>query len=120
MEEKTFFEYEGVKVTNARFVVDGQTFAMGNVTSVKPVEVRPSRAGPLLLGIVGALFLLGASYIIAVVLLTLAAAWWHGQKTMFHIMLRTSGGETKALSTNQRNYLEQVTQALNEAIVHRG
>ncbi|MCA6217776.1 hypothetical protein KGA65_14655 [Ideonella sp. B7] len=120
MEEKTFFEYEGVKVTNARFVVDGQTFAMGNVTSVKPVEVRPSRVGPLLVGIFGAVFLLGANYIIALVLLALAAAWWHGQKTMFHIMLRTSGGETKALSTHQRNYLEQVTQALNEAIVHRG
>lgn len=34
MEEKVFFEHGSVKVTNARFVVDAQTFAMSNVTSV--------------------------------------------------------------------------------------
>ena len=43
MDEKTFFEHDGVKVANARFVVDGQTFAMRNVTSVKPVTVSPNR-----------------------------------------------------------------------------
>jgi hypothetical protein len=43
MEECTFFEYEDVKVTNARFISGGQTFAMNNVTSVKPYEKKPSR-----------------------------------------------------------------------------
>jgi len=38
MEERTFFEYEDVKVTNSRFINGGQTFAMNNVTSVKPYE----------------------------------------------------------------------------------
>ena len=40
MNEKTFFEYDGVKVTNARFIVDGQTFAMSNVTSGKVCTTR--------------------------------------------------------------------------------
>ncbi|MFD1836924.1 DUF6232 family protein [Paracidovorax cattleyae] len=35
-------------------------------------------------------------------------------------MLRTSGGETKALTTQQKEYLDKVVSALNEAIVHRG
>lgn len=43
MDEKTFFEYDCVKVAHARFVVDGQTFAMSNVTSVKPVTMSPKR-----------------------------------------------------------------------------
>ena len=53
MEEKMFFEYEGVKVTNARFVVDGQTFAMSNATSVNPLEQQPKRIGGILLLLVG-------------------------------------------------------------------
>jgi hypothetical protein len=33
-DEKTFFQYEDVAVTNSRFMVGGQTFAMSNITSV--------------------------------------------------------------------------------------
>ena len=43
MEEKTFFEYEDVKVTNTRFITGGQTFAMSNITSVKAFEKKPER-----------------------------------------------------------------------------
>lgn len=43
MEEKTFFEYENVKVTNARFATGGQTYAMNNVISVKTHKQTPSR-----------------------------------------------------------------------------
>jgi predicted RNA-binding Zn-ribbon protein involved in translation (DUF1610 family) len=63
MEEKVFFEYEGVRVTNTRFVVDGQTFAMNNVTSVKPFEKRPSRVGPVILIVLGVLSALGGGYL---------------------------------------------------------
>ena len=43
MDEKTFFEYDDVKVTNARFISGSQTYAMSNVTSVKAFEEKPSR-----------------------------------------------------------------------------
>jgi hypothetical protein len=42
------------------------------------------------------------------------------QKTVFHVLLATSAGETKALKTYQREYLDQVIGALNNAIVYRG
>jgi hypothetical protein len=47
-------------------------------------------------------------------------AWWLRMKPMFHVMLRTSGGENKALSSEQREYIEKIVRALNEAIVARG
>lgn len=119
MNEKTFFEYDGVKVTNARFIVDGQTFAMSNVTSVKPIAVPPNRLWGyvlLLLGIAG----LMSNPFFGVPVTGIAIYVIYKQKKTYHIMLRTSGGETKALTTQQKEYLDKVVSALNEAIVHRG
>ena len=119
MEEKTFFEYDGVKVTSARFVVDGQTFAMSNVTSVKAIEEKPSRIGGLLIALVGIGFMT-QSLVLGIVVLGLALWYLSKQRSKFHIMLRTSGGETKALTTEQRDYADKVIGALSDAIVHRG
>ncbi len=119
MEEKTFFEYEGVKVTNARFVVDGQTFAMSNVTSVNPLTVPPKRLWGYVLLIIGIGTLIPNPFF-GVPIIAIAAYVIYKQKPTYHIMLRTSGGETKALTTYQRQYLDKVVSALNEAIVHRG
>ena len=119
MEEKTFFQYEGVQVTNARFVVDGQTFAMNNVTSVKPLEKKPNRLGPVILVVLGLLPAINGEYGGLLVSL-IGAVWFALQKTVYHVMLHTAGGETSALKTYQREYLDKVVAALNNAIVHRG
>jgi hypothetical protein len=119
VEEKTFFEYEGVKVTNTRFVVDGQTFAMSNVTSVNPLKEEPKRLGGILLLLVGIIMLTQNAFF-GVPVIALAAYYLYKQKTTYHVMLRTSGGENKALTTYQQDYLNKVVGALNEAIIHRG
>lgn len=119
MEETTFFEHEGVRVTNARFIVDGQTFAMNNITSVKPLEEKPNRFGPGLLIFIGVVSALNGAYG-GLIFAVAGGIWWVKQKTTYHIMLHTSGGETSALKTFQREYLQSVVTALNSAIVHRG
>nr|WP_319566558.1 DUF6232 family protein [uncultured Rhodoferax sp.] len=119
MDEKTFFEYDDVKVTNARFISGSQTYAMSNVTSVKAFEEKPNR----LWGIVALLFGLAIASNNAAVGLVIAASaafYLYKQKTTYHVMLATAGGETSALKTYQREYLNKVVSALNEAIVHRG
>jgi hypothetical protein len=119
VDETTFFENDGVRVTNTRFIVDGQTFAMNNITSVKPLEEKPKRIWPALLIIIGILAALNGSTKMLFVALV-GAAWWALQKTAYHVMLHTSGGETSALKTYQKEYLQSVVTALNNAIVHRG
>ena len=119
MDEKTFFEYEGVRVTNTRFIVDGQTFAMNNITSVKPLEQKPSRLLPGLLIVTGVLPAINGAYG-GLVLSAIGGVWWAMQKTVYHVMLHTAGGETSALKTFQKEYLQKVVTALNNAIVHRG
>lgn len=119
MDETTFFEYEDVKVTNARFISGSQTYAMSNVTSVKAFEQKPKRLGGILVLVVGLAIAVNSPAVGAVIAIA-AAIYLYTQKTVFHVMLATSGGETSALKTHQREYLDKVVSALNQAIVHRG
>ncbi len=120
MEEKTFFEYEDVKVTNSRFISGGQTYAMNNVTSVKTQIQKPSRWIGILLLLLGALLAINASAAMGLILVFGSGIFLYLQKTTYHVMLSTSGGETSALKTYQIEYVTQVVNALNEAIVYRG
>lgn len=119
MDEKTFFEYDDVKVTNARFISGGQTYAMSNVTSVKAFEEKPSRLWGIL-GLLIGLAIASNNTVVGLLIAGVAALYLYQQKTIYHIMLATAGGETSALKTHQREYLSKVVTALNEAIVHRG
>ena len=119
MDEKVFFQHDGVKVTNARFVVDAQTFSMSNVTSIKPATEAPSRLMLIVVLIVGLMIALNYLWF-GIAVVAVAAFLLYNQKTYFHIFLNTAGGETKALSTVDKEYFNQVIAALNQAIVHRG
>ena len=127
MKEKTFFEYEDVKVTNARFIIGAQTFAMSSITSIKTVTDKPSKFWGIVILVIGLLTVaLGlhktAIGVVTVGGLLVVASTFHlyRQKTAYHVILNTSGGKTKAFTTYQSNYLTKVVGALNEAIVHRG
>lgn len=120
MEEKTFFEYEDVKVTNARFISGAQTFAMSNITSVKALTESPNRWFGILMIVMGLLVAAKESLAGGVVLIAIAALILYMQKTTYHVMLSTSGGETSALKTYQLEYITKVVNALNAAIVYRG
>lgn len=120
-EEKTFLQYKDVTVTNSRFMVGSQTFAMSNITSVKASKQEPRRFWPIALIVISVLTLAAnADVLVVVVMGGMGVAWLLMQKTMYHIMLTTAGGETSALSSEQREYIEKVVQALNDAIVARG
>ena len=119
MDEKTFFEYEDVKVTNARFVTAGQTFAMNNVTSVKTRKDSPKRWPGILVVVIG-LAMLASNPFAGIPIVFVAGYYLYQQKTTYHVMLTTSGGESSALKTFQPEYIAKVVGALNEAIIHRG
>ncbi|MFD1840221.1 DUF6232 family protein [Paracidovorax cattleyae] len=85
MNEKTFFEYDGVKVTNARFIVDGQTFAMSNVTSVKPIAVPPNRLWGCVLLLLGLAGLISNPFF-GVPVTGIAIYVIYRQKKTYHIM----------------------------------
>ena len=119
MAETTFFDDGDVKVTNARFISGAQTYVMNNVTSVKPFVEIPRRFLSISALLIGLILML-ANFIVGLVISAVAAAILYGQRTKYHLVLATAGGETKALRTNNRAYLDDVMEALNQAIIHRG
>lgn len=129
--ETVFLNSGGVVVTNARFVVPGQTFAMSGVTSVKhwrtprkwlfgallillglPMLITGasmasvgSSTGPLMLGLIFAA--LGV-YLI-----------WRG-RPQSQVRLQSASGETKAFSSYDDALVRRIVDALTESIVFRG
>jgi len=121
-QEKIFYSKGNVTVTNARFIVSKQVFAMRNITSIKLDEDKPSRTVPaflILTGIVGLFFgRTVAPY--AASCIALGAAWYALQKSQYHVLITSSSGESRPLSSKNKKWIKSVVAALNESIVHRG
>ncbi len=123
MDEKVFFEGDGVKVTNARFIVHSQTYAMNGVTSVKSSVTPPNRGGLLIAILVGLVMLIaleGATKILG--LIVAGGAMWMltQQKSSYAVFLSSASGEVQALANTDEAYINGVIHALNEALVYRG
>lgn len=118
-EEKVFFESGDVKVTSSRFITFGKTQALGGITAVSSHYISPKRMGPIIVGIVG-LICFAFSWIVAVIVIAAAVLWWISQKTIYFVRLESASGATDALSSKDREFIMQVVDALNDAIVHRG
>jgi hypothetical protein len=118
--EKTFLENGGVTVTNTRFIVPGQTYAMSGVTSVRFERIEPKRGIPIFLVIVG-LFLLASPEIrgFGVFLLIVGIIWLVVLKADFAVALASASGEVRAIKSKDSSFINGIVNALNEAIVYR-
>ncbi len=114
-----FLSAGGITVSRTRFVVDSQTFALANISSVRGVETPPSRTAPAVLLLFGVL-LLFASIWIGVLVIAACIAWMIFQKSTFSVVLTAAGGEVTAYSSDDRAFISRVIQALTDAIVSRG
>lgn len=122
MEEKSFFNKGSVMVTNARFVVGSQTYAMSNVTSVKSGETPGSQALAIIIALMSVPFFLAGTVGVVIGIAILAAAFYASTKvkSTYTVILNTSAGENKALSSQDEGYVRSIIRALNDAIVSRG
>ena len=123
MSETVFFDENNVKVTNARFIANGQTYAMSGVTSVRST-MAPAEIKGYLIGIaVGLLMLIaldGAAKLIGVVIAGLAGWMLMNAKSTHWVTLVTAAAESRALESKDEGFINKVVEALNDAIVHRG
>lgn len=122
MDEKIFFSQGNVSVSNSRFIVDGQTYAMSNVTSVKSRVTPPDRSAAVIIAIVGLACLFGRGWLLVAGLVAVAIGVlaWMGSKAKYAVVLNTSSGENQALVSEDKAYIANVVASLNEAIVSRG
>jgi hypothetical protein len=124
MTEEIFFEHGNVKVTNARFVVGNQTYAMNGVTSVKNTIIPAKRTLGIVLAVVGVLMLLGSSEsgikVFGFLLAVAGGVLAYVAKATHVVVLHSSSGETQALTGTDRTYIGSVIEALNQSLIHRG
>lgn len=124
MEETEFYKNGNVSITNARFMVGSTTYAMNGVTSVKRGQTNPSKVGPVIMAIIGIIVVFAAATLmskaIGVVVVLLAIAWFKAIKPDYIVFLNSSSGESQALSSKDEQYIDDVINSLNNAIIHRG
>ncbi|MGY3948791.1 QacE [Aeromonas allosaccharophila] len=122
MEEQVFFSDDKVSVSNSRFIVNGQTYVMNSVTSVKSKIQTPQRGAEILIGLFGvAIMFIGSWWTVAgLVILAYAAKIWRENKTTYSVILSTAAGQNKALVSTEPNYIDTIVRSLNDAIVSRG
>ena len=113
-----FFDDGTVTVTKTRFVVGSQIIALSGVTSVAATEVAPKKLWPI--GTLVLAFILIPFPLAAAVVAIISIIWLFLQKPLYAVVLNTSGGELKALTNPDKNYVAKVITALNSAIIARG
>ncbi|QEY74667.1 DUF6232 family protein [Pseudomonas denitrificans (nom. rej.)] len=119
-DEKLFLDQNGVSISNSRFIVNKQTYAMNGVTSVKQAENKPSRLGPIICALAGIIALTNGKLVIGGAIVAIAIVWLTLQKSIFLVILHTASGEVQALKSTDRKFIDSVINALNDSIVHRG
>jgi type IV secretory pathway VirB2 component (pilin) len=121
MEEKIFLEAGNVSVSNSRFIVSGQTYAMSNVTSVKTGVEEAKKGAGIIIALVGLFVLFGVPSIFwGIVIIVVGVFAFLRAKNKYSVVLSTSSGENKALTSEDETHIENIVSALNESIVSRG
>jgi hypothetical protein len=121
-EEKVYFQQGEITVTNARFIVNAQTFAMRTITSISEEQEDPSRVWPVIFILAGVSvfianlmpFNLGAILGLGIFVFGI----WRAvrSKPTFLVVLTAAHGEVTAYRSKNREIVSQIIQALRKAI----
>ena len=138
MAEDTFLNEAGVTVTNSRFIVPAQTYAMSGITAVKSQRNESSRICPVVfiaLGVGVILSILSdpsthgtyginigliVGVGIGIVIVALGIFWLLSLKPTFSVVLSSASGESTALTSKDSEYISRIIEAINNAIIARG
>ena len=132
--ETVYYSDDNVSITNTRAVFSGKTYALANVTSVE-MAIKPPEgqgyASVFLLG-GGAAIMYGLSGIGSMPVQNILVLIFIGgcvallsigtlrAKPSYIVKVSSSSGEANALISPNKQYIQEVVKAVNDAIVKRG
>jgi len=128
-DEVVYFQDLGITITNARAVLGAKSYAMANITSVGMGHTPANRTPGVIVALLGVAFggcLATASdsatgaLIFGLVLLLSGVAIAASAKSKYAVRIGSASGESDALSSDDREHIQKIVNALNEAIVKRG
>jgi hypothetical protein len=119
--ETTFYQDSSVTVTQSRFVTHSKTYAMRNISSVHIFEIEKSRVVPILMMLFGLPFIFSRDiFWIGLILICLGLLIILSIKNEFAVRISTNAGEANSIISKNRDYVQKIVNALNDAIIHRG
>jgi len=119
--ETIFYNDSSIKVTQSRFITYSKTYTMRNISSVYIFEIIKSKNKALLLIIVGFLLLFSKNiFWLGIIILILGLWWIYTIKNEYAVRISTNAGEVNSIVSKDRDYIQKIVNALNEAIIHRG
>lgn len=127
MEEKNYYNDSTITVTSSRIIVGSTTYSLRNISSVKMTYVDPSHIFEIILILIGIISLIsgipmiknsGGICIVLGVLLGVAGYFiYKSKKTTYYVVLGTNSGEQKALFSTDSNYIKNIVNEINNAII---
>ncbi|MBL0741451.1 DUF6232 family protein [Chryseolinea lacunae] len=119
--ETVFFQDANVTITQSRFVTQAKTYAMNNISSVCLYRIKRSKGLQLFLLIAGLLLIIGESTRVAGIVMALVGlVLLFLLKDSYSVRINSNSGEADGYISKDRNYILQIVNAVNDAIVHRG
>lgn len=128
--ETIFLKDNTALVTNTRFVVGSRIFPVNAIASVEASRVPPKTFWATMATLFTAICLVGTMpnikrdpmpFVIVLALFAASLAWFiNKSRTNYQVVIFNSGGQVTALTSRDRDYINLVTHALNDAIIHRG
>ncbi|MDQ1804416.1 DUF6232 family protein [Chryseobacterium sp. CKR4-1] len=119
--ETTFYQDSSVLVTQSRYITQSKTYAMRNISSVHIFEIEKSRVGPVLIILFGIPFLFSTNvFWIGLILIVLGVFVLFSIKNEYTVRISTNSGEADSIISKNREYIQKIVTALNDAIIHRG
>ena len=119
---ETPFNDRGVSVTRNALSAAGQVFPLREIVSVQVVTVPKNKALPLAISLVGLVGAIAGGILrspVGLVCGTMLAVvgWltWATQDITHRLMVQTPNGEREALMSTDREFVERVSAAVNEA-----
>lgn len=121
--EKIFYSHDNVEVTKSKFTVASKVYAMRNISSVDNQRLPANKFLAFIMVLLGIICLIvgsGSAYILGATLLGLGIYLIVTTKDKFAVKIATNSGEQEAIISEDSEYIQQIVNAINEAIVHRG
>jgi hypothetical protein len=121
--EKVYYSNGEITVTSRRAIMGGKTYAMANVTSVSMAQVQESAGSGCVLLFIGVLTLLIFSPygmllgLIGICIVLLAIVLM--SSSSYVVRIGSASGEANALKNKDRQYIQQIVDAVNQAIIER-
>lgn len=119
--ETTFYQDSLVTVTQSRYITQSKTYAMRNISSVHVFEIEKSKVNPILMILFGIPFLFsGNVFWIGLILIGLGILIVFNIKNEYTVRISTNAGEADSTISKDKEYIQKIVNALNDAMIHRG